>query len=146
MRSLHQGVPPVKDENNHVGAPIVTATVDATLSAGRGLTIVVRGIRRSGSPPLRLPHRPYIGYIHPAEQFNDRLHVGDLPGAARGCAGVASLPSPAHPRMAGGDVVQEVLFGEIPPAVDLQPDEVRALRVRGEHRPCPGKRYRLSAV
>jgi hypothetical protein len=92
------------------------------------------------SPLLRLPHRPYLRYTHPAEQFDDRLHIGLLPGAARGFTGLAPLPLPTHLRVAGGDVVQEVLLRETPAAVDLQPDEIRVLRIREEDCSRPWER------
>lgn len=95
---------------------------------------------------LHLPDGFYLRYIHPAEQLDYRLDVWLLPGAARRCAGVAPLPPPTHIRVAGSDVVQEILFWEAPPAVDPQPDEVAVFRVREEHRTRPGERDRFSAV
>ncbi|MDK2890889.1 MAG: hypothetical protein PWR21_1521, partial [Methanoculleus sp.] len=65
-------------------------------------------------------------------------------------AQIYELPEhlPQIPHLGGRadvDVVQEVLLRETPPAVDLQPDEIRVL-VREEHCPRPGERDRVSAV
>lgn len=94
-------------------------------------------------PLLHLLHQENLLDQRPAERPDNGLHVRLLPGQARAGDRVLPLFLPAHPGMAGGDEVEEILLVQVPPAVDFQVNDVPVARVRVHHGPgfreCDGR-------